>query len=275
MDHISNGLVESLKTLGLTEYEAKVYSALVLFDRAEVKQIYEYLDAPKPSVYQSLRSLTDKGLVQVVNSKPAIYRATPPNIGIRHMAEAHKKAEGMALLELEELEKSRVESDYPDVLWTLYGMENIEHKMEELLGNANHSLILMFPHEYIKYLEMLRGKDIEIKLIVFGEGPRSMAGSYGLKNLAIHDAFNMDFTDLQAILKYFQGFPLPPDSYDRFLLVAADNEEFMYIPPIPGPVSSGMTSRNRFVLALVNTVFHIFWDRTVLASFTNREISYI
>jgi len=40
MISISNGLVESLKTLGLTEYEAKVYSALVLFDRAEVKQIY-------------------------------------------------------------------------------------------------------------------------------------------------------------------------------------------------------------------------------------------
>ncbi len=75
MKTISNKLVESLKTLGLTEYEAKVYSALVLFERTEVKQVYEFLDAPKPSVYQSLKTLTDKGLVQVVNAKPAIYRA--------------------------------------------------------------------------------------------------------------------------------------------------------------------------------------------------------
>jgi sugar-specific transcriptional regulator TrmB len=262
MKAISNGLVESLKTLGLTEYEAKVYSALVLFDRAEVKQVYEYLDAPKPSVYQSLRSLTDKGLVQVVNSKPALYMATPPNIAIKHLVEAHKKAEGTALLELEELEKSRVESDYPDVLWTLYGRENIEHKMEELLGKASRSLILLLPQEYLLYLKTLRGKDIEVKLIVFGNDVKSMAESYGLKNMAVHDVLNIDVTDLQAILKYFQGFPLTPDLYGRFLLVSADDEEFMYIPPISVAVGSGMTSRNPFVIALVSTVFHIIWDRT-------------
>jgi sugar-specific transcriptional regulator TrmB len=262
MKAISNGLVESLKTLGLTEYEAKVYSALVLFDKAEVKQIYEYLDAPKPSVYQSLRSLMDKGLVQVVNSKPALYRATPPKIAIKHMMEAHKKAEDTALLALDDLEKTRVESDYPDVLWTLYGKENIEHKMEELLGKVKNSLILLLPREYLSYLKMLRGKDVEIKLITFGKESRSIAESYGLKNIAIHDASDIDLTDLRSLITYFQGFPFPPDIYERFLLVAIDNEEFMYIPPIPVSVGSGLTSRNPFVMALVYTVFHIIWDRT-------------
>lgn len=262
MATISNGLVESLKKLGLTEYEAKVYSALVLFDRAEVKQVYEYLDAPKPSVYQSLRSLTDKGLVQVVNAKPAIYRATPPQIAIRHLMEAHKNAEATALLGLEELEKSRVESEYPDVLWTLYGRENIEHKMEELLDKAKSSLRLLLPEEYLPYLKALRGRDLEIKLIVFGDGAKSTVRSYGLTNVEIHDAFNLDITDLMALAKYFRDFPLTPDLYNKFLMVAIDNDEFMYIPPIPVAVRSGMTSRNPFVMALVSTVFHIIWDRT-------------
>ncbi|BAI60329.1 putative TrmB family transcriptional regulator [Methanocella paludicola SANAE] len=262
MNSISNGLVESLKMLGLTEYEAKVYSALVMFDRAEVKQVYEYLDAPKPSVYQSLRSLTDKGLVQVVNSKPAIYRATPPKIAIKHMMEAHRKAEDMALQELEEIEKSRVESDYPDVLWTLYGEENIEHKMEEMLGKAKHSLVMILPRDHVHYLDMLRGKDISAELIVFGSDVKAAVESYGLKNAKVHDAFSIDLSDLHMLLKYFEAFPLPPDRIDKFLLVAADNQEFMYIPPIPGPIPSGMTSRNQFVLALMNTVFHILWDRT-------------
>jgi predicted transcriptional regulator len=262
MKAISNGLVESLKTLGLTEYEAKVYSALVMFDRAEVKQVYEYLDAPKPSVYQSLRSLTDKGLVQVVNAKPALYKATPPKIAIKHMMEAHRKAEDKALQELEDLEKSRVESDYPDVLWTLYGNENVEHKMEELLGKAKSSLKILFPREYLHYLDMLRGKDIPIDLMVFGSDAKAIAETYGLKQVTIHDATSMDFTDLRALLKYFEGFPLPSDKFDKFLLVAVDNEEFMYIPPLPGPVKSGITSSNPFVLALVSTVFHVFWDRS-------------
>lgn len=262
MRSITNGLVDSLKTLGLTEYEAKVYSALVLFDQAEVKQVYEYLDAPKPSVYQSLRSLTDKGLVQVVNAKPAIYKATPPKIAIKHLAESHKKAEGAAILELEDLEKSRVESEYPDVLWTLFGRENIEHKMEELLDKANHSLALLLPQEYLPYLKTLRKKDLDIKLLVFGEGAKAQAESYGLKNLAVHDLLTIDVTDLQPILLYFEGFQITPDFYGRFLLVSADNEEFMYIPPVSESVGSGMTTRSPFVQGLVGTVFHIIWDRT-------------
>ena len=96
MTEISNNLVESLKIMGLTEYEAKVYSVLVLFDRAEAKKIYEYLGMPKPSVYQSLKGLMDKGLVMLVSSKPAIYRAVSPKIAIKHLSEVHENAKKTA-----------------------------------------------------------------------------------------------------------------------------------------------------------------------------------
>jgi sugar-specific transcriptional regulator TrmB len=262
MKPISNELIESLKTLGLTEYEAKVYSALVMFDRAEVKQIYEYLDAPKPSVYQSLRSLTDKGLVQVVNAKPAIYRATPPKIAISHMMDAHKKAEGTALRDLEELEKNRVESDYPDVLWTLYGDENVEHKIEELLGKARKSVKLLLPDEFLHYLELLREKDIVVDLIVFGDSSKTVARRYGLKRARVHNAFNMDLSDLAPLMRYLREIPLPADRIDKFIMVSVDDEEFMYIPPIPYQTKSGITSRNPFVLSLSSVIFSIIRDHT-------------
>ena len=262
MGDISSGLVESLKTLGLTEYEAKVYAALILFDQAEARQIYEYLDAPKPSVYQSLRSLTDKGLVQMVNSRPALYRATPPKIAIEHMMEAHRKAEESSLAGLEELEKTRAGGDYPDVLWTLYGQENVQHKIEEMFGKVERSLELILPREYLGYLRLLQGKKVEVKLIVFGKADASTARSYGLKNIVIHDMHDLDPAGLQPILIYFQGFPLPEASRDKFLAVRADGMEFMYIPPIPATVSAGMTSRNPFVLALADRVYRIVWDRT-------------
>lgn len=259
MNSISSGLVESLKTLGLTEYEAKVYSALVLFDRAEVKQIYEYLDAPKPSVYQSLRSLTEKGLVQVVSAKPAIYRATPTKIAIKHMIEVHEKAEKTALQELDKLEKSRVESDYPDVLWTLYGDENVEHKLEELLGKARKSVKVILPHEFLKYLEILRDKDIEVDMLVFED---VSASHYGLKNARIHNAYSLDLKDLGPVLKYLRQLNFPAEGIDQFIMVYIDDEEFMYIPPLPASVRSGFTTRNPFGLSLCSIVFSIFWDRT-------------
>jgi sugar-specific transcriptional regulator TrmB len=260
MKPVSSNLVESLKTLGLTEYEAKVYSALVLFDRAEVKQVYEYLDAPKPSVYQSLKTLMDKGLVQVVNAKPAIYRAIPPKIAIKHLADVHRQAEEAAMEELEELEQSRVTQEIPDILWTLYGDENIDHTIEELLGKARQSARLMLPDSHLKYLELLRDREIAVELITFG-CDAAIPETYGLKYLTMRDALTIDIRDLAPILKNAKLPPIPPENWTKFILVMVDGEEFMYIPPFPGPARSGLTSRNTFVISLANMVFSTMWER--------------
>lgn len=259
---VSNGLVESLKKLGLTEYEAKVYSALVYFDRAEVKQIYELLDAPKPSVYQSLRSLTDKGLVQVINAKPAVYRATPPKIAIRHMADVHRKAEDMALLELEELEKHRVDAEYPDVLWSLYGDRNIEYKAEEMLEGVKASVRMVLPLGRMYYLDRLRDRDISGKILVFGPDAKKAVEALGNSRIEVHDATTADLRDFAPFVKYFKDFPVRGEQFTRLLLIVVDDREFMYIPPLPGPVMTGMTSENPVVMSLVKSVFAIVWDHT-------------
>ncbi len=263
MKTIPIDLIEALKTLGLTEYEAKVYSALVLFDRTEVKQIYEFLDAPKPSVYQSLKTLTDKGLVQVVNAKPAIYRAMPPKIAVKHMAEIHRKAEDTALLELESLENSRVEQEGPDIIWTLYGVENIEHTIEEMLGNAKRTAKLILPDGYLGYLEILKGRDVDIELIMFGFDP-AIPEKYGREYLTVRDAFGLDIKDLAPLLKNFSRLPVQPENLARIIMVLVDDEEFLYIPPVPGMTMSGLTSRNPFVSSLADMVFKTLWERMPL-----------
>lgn len=265
MKAISSNLIESLKTFGLTEYEAKVYSALVLFDRAEVKQIYEFLDAPKPSVYQSLKTLTDKGLVQVVNARPALYRATPPKIAIKHLTEVHRKAEDIAMLELEELEKSRVSEEYPNIIWTLYGNENIEHKVEEILGRVNGSLKAIIPVDFLDYLEILRNKDLDIRLITFGPDACDAAkNKYGLKNATTHDASSLDLSDLMPVVKYIADLPISPGQFRNVLVLIADDDEALYIPPIPGTVKSGVTTQNPVVVSLAGIMFRILWERTTL-----------
>lgn len=261
MKPISNSLVESLKTLGLTEYEAKVYSALVLFDRTEVKQIYEFLDAPKPSVYQSLKTLTDKGLVQVVNAKPAIYRALPPKIALKHLTEIHRKAEGTALLELEDLEKNRVERETFDALWTLYGNENIGHSIEELLGKAKKSVKLLLPDDYLCYLELLRGRGLATNLVIYSDDA-TIPKHYGLEHAVVHDATHMDMADFAPLMKYIVRLPISGDQLKQFMVVVIDDEEFLYIPPIPSETRTGIASRSPFVMSLVSIVFGVIWEHT-------------
>jgi predicted DNA-binding transcriptional regulator len=261
MSKISTNLIESLKTMGLTEYEAKVYSALVLFERAEVKKIYEYLNMPKPSVYQSLKGLMDKGLVMLVSSKPAIYRAIPPKIAIKHLLEVHKNAEENALLELEHLEKSSVETESPDIIWTLFGQNNVELSLEELICKVKKSMKLVLPDDYIDLLSFLEGKNIEIKLLMFGKDA-SIATRYGLKNLTVHDAYGMDTSDFGIIHNYFKELPMSPKQLSKLILVSIDNEEFVYIRPFPGKTKTGINTKNHHFIGLMNIAFSIIWDHT-------------
>jgi HTH-type transcriptional regulator, sugar sensing transcriptional regulator len=260
MSEISNNLIESLKTMGLTEYEAKVYSALVLFNRAEVKQIYEYLNIPKPSTYQSLKTLMNQGLVQVVSSKPAIYKATLPKIALRHLSEAHKNAEESALEALEHLETIRVDTESEDILWTLFGENNVEHSMEEMMCKAQKSMKLILPPDSLEFLSFAK-KDLEIELLIFGKDS-SLAKHYGLTNLTVHDAMEIDTSDFGKIPRYFMNLSLPPEQYSKFILVYIDDNEFMYIPPFPGTTQSGITSKNPYTVAMVGIIFGAVWEHT-------------
>jgi sugar-specific transcriptional regulator TrmB len=261
LSKISATLIESLKTLGLTEYEAKVYSGLVQFDQAEVKQIYEYLEIPKPSVYQSLKTLTDKGLVQIVSSRPAIYRATPPKIALRHMTDVHRKAEDDAMLELEELEKSRIGQEYPNVLWTLFGQENVEHKLEEMFEGASHSVRAVLPGDYIVYLGLVVGRGFPIDVLTFGQENVDMIKD-AFPEVHVHDLRAIDIRGLEPIIAKFSQLPVSPEMFRHALGVLADNEEMMWIPPVPDTVMTGLTSRNPMAVSLMSIVFSIAWERT-------------
>jgi predicted DNA-binding transcriptional regulator len=260
LPRISATLIESLKTLGLTEYEAKVYSGLVQLGQAEVKQIYEYLEIPKPSVYQSLKTLTDKGLVQIVSSRPAIYRATPPKIALRHMTDIHRKAEDEAMLELEELEKSRVGQEFPDVLWTLFGQENVEHKLEEMFDGASRSVRVVLPGDYIVYLGLVVGRGFPIDALTFGQENVTLIRD-AFPEVHVHDLRTVDITGLEPIAAKFAQLPITPDRFKHALGVLADDNEMMWIPPVPGEMT-GLTSKNPVIVALMGIIFSTIWERT-------------
>jgi len=261
MNEISTDLIESLKTMGLTEYEAKVYSALVLFERAEVKRVYEYLNVPKPSVYMSLKSLMDKGLVMRVSSKPAIYKAIPPKIALKNLAEVHKNAEKNALLELEQLEKSNMEMESDEIIWTLFGENNVKNSMEELIGKAHSSMKLILTDDYLDFLSFATYKDLEIELLTFGKD-KGIAKRYGLNNLTVHDGYGIDVSNFGDLSKYLINLPLPPEQYSKFIFILIDDEEFMYVPPYPGKTKSGITSKNPYLINLVNLLFGAVWEHT-------------
>lgn len=260
MEPISGRLVESLRTLGLTDYEARVYSTLVALGQADAKQVYEYLGASKPNVYESLKSLTARGFVLTVSAKPAVYKAAPYELVLRRLMDSHKEAEAAAREALLELERSHAEEDATAVMWTLFGDRNISNKMEVLLSSAGATVRGIVPAGDHPVLEHLRGKDVKIDLIVLGEG--NPAVTFGLANAQVRHVmrnhgsrlFDRD-PELEEIHRLLAG---------NVIMFLVDDREFIYVLPAEGRQLTGITSANPSIVRMASLVFKVAWGKSGL-----------
>jgi hypothetical protein len=107
----------------------------------------------------------------------------------------------------------------------------------------------------------LRGRELSIGLITFGSDA-SIPERYGLEHVTMHNAMGIDLSDFAPLMKHLARLPISGNQLKQFLLVVADDKEFVYIPPIPSATRSGLTSKNPFVMSLVSIVFSVAWERT-------------
>lgn len=80
-------LIEDLKEAGLTEYEAKTYRALVEYGEQTGRQLSQLSKVPPTRIFDALKSLHEKGLVQLIQQKPMVWLSVKPEIGIGNLME--------------------------------------------------------------------------------------------------------------------------------------------------------------------------------------------
>ena len=93
MVKIPLGLVQLLMELGLLENEAKLYIALVIMDNADVKNLINFVGLSRPNAYESLRMLEEKGIISLINTRPMVYQAIPPEIGLEILFGKYKNSQ--------------------------------------------------------------------------------------------------------------------------------------------------------------------------------------
>jgi sugar-specific transcriptional regulator TrmB len=257
---ISGRLVDALRVLGLTDYEARVYSALVALGQADAKQVYEYLGASKPNVYESLKSLSARGFVLTISAKPAIYKAVPYELVLRRLMDSHKAAEATARETLMELERGHGEEESAAVMWTLFGDRNIYNKLDALLTCATSEVRGIVPSGDDPALEYLRGRDLAVDLIVLGEGDPATA--FELPRARVRHV-NRHHGDRVA--------ERDPEIEEIHRLLArnvtlfiVDDREFIYVLPGEGRQATGITSANPSLVRMASLVFKVAWGKSGL-----------
>ncbi|MDH7597146.1 MAG: helix-turn-helix domain-containing protein [Methanothrix sp.] len=139
--------IKALRDLGLTEYEARVYTALTRLKAGIASEIHQISGIPRPAVYGALKRLVMRGIVEVQPSKPMRYRVADPAAALERLKSSFMTDAEAALHALEEVYSSdsfgRGEEEIG--IWVHQGAGRVYEKVIEVLSRAERDLLIINP----------------------------------------------------------------------------------------------------------------------------------
>lgn len=258
MNNVPQDLVRSLIELGLPESEARIYIALVIMNNSEVKELIDFSGISKPSAYEALRSLENKGFIVLINERPLVYQAIPPEIGLELLMDTHIKAKEDAKRLLSTLGRIHVEDRPQETVWCVFKKKSIEYKIRDMLQNAAESVLLMASDQYIKYLTPVSNTSLDLDVTIFSENPNIEPL---LKKIFKSDNARFQLINkaemLKRLMAYKAGFQeemVPPFkeilfmfNFDNMLFVIADDSDLLYVPPLSGDSLIAINLKNKLL----------------------------
>lgn len=162
--------VEALTALGLTEYEAQCFVALVQLSQGTAKEISRIADVPQSRVYDVTDQLYQKDLVDIEESDPKRYFALPVEAAIerldreynQHLEDANDALQNLA---------SRPQDD--DGAWTIATRDGVITRVHMHIDDATEEIYLHIGHEELLEPDLLDelGAADDRSLTIYAEVP--------------------------------------------------------------------------------------------------------
>lgn len=165
-------LIDQLTALGLTEYEAKVYLALLSENPATGYQISKSSGVPRSMVYEALGRLEARGAaLKSEDEKATLYRPVSPAILLdRHEREARERAAALRvdLLPLYQQERT-------GRLWNFSGRREALAYAGELIEGAERELMLVLTDADVEALggrlAAAHARGVSLGTLLTGDAP--------------------------------------------------------------------------------------------------------
>ncbi|MBV0900629.1 TrmB family transcriptional regulator [Haloarcula salina] len=162
--------VEILQELGLKEYEAKCFVGLSRMPHGTAKSLSEVTDVPRTRVYDAVRVLEAKGLVEVQHSSPQRFKAVPlaeATETLRDQYETKIQRFQTALEDIQTVDGDD-DADRPEI-WSLTGTDAVENRVNRVIEDATDEVVLVIGSESVltdALIESLTAVDDSVTLSV-------------------------------------------------------------------------------------------------------------
>jgi len=127
--------------MGLTDYEARAYLALVALGTSPARGVASIAQIPRTSAYKVMLGLERKGFARSVKGRPRAFVAVEPS-------EISKRFVGEVEDTFRRIEAARhmlSERGVPQLVYTIMGKERVLDKIGEMIERAETSFIMSSP----------------------------------------------------------------------------------------------------------------------------------
>ena len=222
--------VENLTRLGLKEYEARIYVALVGLGEANVRRIHEVSGVPRPRVYDVLNALDEKGFIEIRQGSPLMYKAVRPDIVVSFLKKDLDTAAREGVKTLEVLSVDARHNYSP--IWYVHSDWTIQRNLERLVEGVTRELIILCFNKdtLIKFQGPIGeiAQDREVK-VLFPKGDAE--GIVPLHGIRYYKTGTLkDFFEVNVYKKIFSA-PIHREGalFNLECILIADDQESMLI----------------------------------------------
>ncbi len=173
---VSERVRRALQELGLTDYEARAYIALIENGPLTAAELSEMKLIPYSKVYEVLGSLAEKGFIESQQGRPARYFPRSPATAIESLVknierDVRRKSE-IVVRELMSIYEMKGWREKPDI-WILRGEKSVSEKVRDAILRCEHELLIAAPQLTKELAEVLyslilsvRAKDGKVQVML-------------------------------------------------------------------------------------------------------------
>lgn len=245
---LESDLLNDLKRLDFTEYEAKIYVQLLRQNPATAYEISKSSNVPRPNTYHALEALVQRGAVLPVSKNPCKYVAADPHdlfstISRQTRSLCSNLAERLSLL------APTVDDQY---VWTLRGEDAIHDKINALIAESREAIWVKAADQVLRRhkdaLKAAAERGVGILVVLFGFDADEFRFTESCK-VYIHEANGMRV-----------------GTADNLFTLAVDHKE-MLTAAVEGDVIAAHTRNHPVVTMAEALIRHDYYMAEIFARF--------
>jgi len=247
--------VNLLKDLGFTEYEAKIYLALVYLKKADVRTISKETGIHQTKAYQIAKQLVEKGMVKIISGHPIMFEVVEPSLAFSKVLEDFEKKKENVKNVIAELQQSFQEAQKlgEEEIATYMNFEVLKKELQKSDRAAKKEICIysrfrIVDNDLIESLEKAIKRKVKVKVVGAVKDQTSELNAYAYKKIGCEVKV------------------LPPEDYaPAFFSLIDDVSGHLQIESESNPNNYlSIIFKNEKLIKMFRNLFNYYWEKGTL-----------